>query len=299
MRSLDLRLLAVFDAILREKSVTVAGESLGLSQPVMSQSLSRLRDYFGDQLFVRTSEGMMPTPRALSLASSVGEVLGIVSQRFEPPQAFDPCTSSRTFSFFATDFAAAILVPSLMARFRPHSPNLRVRALPMRPKGMDEALESGEVDLAFGNLSEFGTGFYQTGIYHSDYVCLARGDHPEIRRALTVQQYLSASHALISPLPPGYDGLEKFLRDMLDPARIVLCLPNFFTVLTFLPQSDMLVTMPRRAGTTAARIIGAQVLELPVKIPGFDVKLFWHERFHKDLANQWFRNQVREAFNDR
>jgi len=290
--SLDLRLLVVFDAVLRKRSLTQAGDSLGFSQPLMSQSLSKLRQFFGDPLFVRTSAGMSPTPRARELAPRIASVLQLLQEAVESPEHFDPASSRRSFSFVATDFGAAFLLPRLLRHLQEAAPAVRVRAVSAPRHGVEDMLEAGEADVAIGSFAISRSPFYQRRLYASDYVCLMRAGHPRAQEQLTSEAYLNASHALVAPLPVGYEALERFLLDNIPADRFAVTLPNFLTVLTTLPSSDALFTMSRRAGTEVARLVGASALELPVRIPGFVVRQFWHERFHKDPGSKWFRDLV-------
>jgi DNA-binding transcriptional LysR family regulator len=296
--SLDLRLLIVFDAVMRKASLTVAGDSLGMSQPLVSQSLARLRQYFADPLFVRTSGGMSPTPRARELAPKIETMIHLMQEVLEGPAHFDPATSSRTFSFAATDFGAAYLLPKLLQHLSQHAPHIRVRATNAPRQGVDEMLEQGEVDIAVGSFAVNRQPFYRRRLYYSDYVCLMRHGHPRTEDRLTRDVYLSASHAMVAPLPSGYETLERFLLENIPATNFAVIVPNFLTAITTLPSSDALFTVSRRAGEQIAQLLGAQVLELPVAIPGFIVRQFWHERFHKDPANKWFRDLVYALLTD-
>jgi DNA-binding transcriptional LysR family regulator len=290
--SLDLRLLVVFDAVIRRGSLTLAGDSLGMSQPLVSQSLAKLRQYFGDPLFVRTSAGMSPTPRARELAPKIAAMIQLMQEALESPEQFDPATSTQTFSFAATDFGAAYLLPRLLQYLSKHAPGIRVRAAHAPRQGVDDLLEDGQVDIAFGSFAITRSPFYQRRLYYSDYVCLARAEHPCVRGTLTREVYLSAQHGLVAPLPSGYEALERFLLENVPASNFTVIVPNFLTVLTTLPSSDALFTLSRRAGEQIAQLLRAQLLELPVQIPGFAVRQFWHERFHKDPANKWFRDLI-------
>jgi DNA-binding transcriptional LysR family regulator len=288
---LDLRLLAVFDAVMRKSSVTVAGDSLGVSQPLMSQSLAKLRQYFGDPLFVRTSSGMSPTPRARELAPKIAAMIQLMHEALETPREFDPATSVRTFSFAATDFGAAFLLPKILPYLAKHAPGIRVRATHAPRHGVEDLLEDGEIDLAIGSLSIDRHPVYQRRLFYTDYVCLARTGHPTIQGTLTRDAYLSATHALVA-LPVGYEALERFLLENVPAANLTITVPNFLAVLTTLPGSDALFTIPRHAGIELSELLKAQILELPVTVPGFVVRQFWHERFHRDPANKWFRELI-------
>lgn len=290
--SLDLRLLVVFDAVMRKASLTAAGDSLGMSQPLVSQSIARLRQYFGDPLFVRTSGGMSPTPRARELAPKIAAMIQLMQEALDGSAEFDPATSSRTFSFASTDFGVAYLVPKLLQHLARHAPGIRLRATNAPRYGVDEMIEQGEVDVAVGSFAVNRQPFYQRRLYYCDYVCLARREHPTIKEHLTREGYLCASHAMVAPLPSGYEALEHFLLENIPAANFAVVVPNFLAAITTLPSSDALFTVSRHAGEHIAQWVGAQLLELPVDIPGFTVRQFWHERFHKDPANKWFRDLI-------
>jgi len=294
IHSLDLRLLSVFDAIMNKRSVTLAGYSLGLSQPMMSQSLRKLRHYFGDPLFVKTSSGMMPTPRAHDMHKQIAEVLRIMKESLNPLPSFDPASSSRTFTFLATDFGAALLLPRLLPMLAKRGPHIRVRAITSPSRDVEDVLESGEADVAYGSFRFSGSSIHQKRIYDADYVCIARAGHPLIDGELTEEMYMNASHALVSPVPYGYEGLENFLLRNIASEKFLITIPSFLTIITTLPYSDILFTVPRLVGVKLAQMLKAQLLELPVDIPGFTVYQFWHTRYHKDPANMWFREIMRE-----
>src|SRR5262249_15891420 len=160
--------LVIFDEIMRRSSLTAAGDSLGLSQPLVSQSLAKLRQFFGDALFVRTSGGMSPTPRARELAPQIAEMLKLMQQTIENPGAFDPATSSRTFSVAATDFGAAYLLPKLLQYLSVHAPSIRVRVAHAPRQGVEDMLEEGEIDLAMGSFAVSRRPFYQRRLFESD-----------------------------------------------------------------------------------------------------------------------------------
>ncbi|WP_259460563.1 LysR substrate-binding domain-containing protein [Paraburkholderia sp. BL23I1N1] len=219
-------------------------------------------------------------------------MIQLMQEALEGPGEFDPATSARTFSFAATDFGAAFLLPKLLQYLAKHAPGIRVRATHAPRHGVEEMMEEGEVDLAIGSFAINRLPFYQRRLFDENYVCLVRAGHPTIRSPLTQDAYLSAAHALVAPLPSGYEALERFLLDNVPAANFTVTVPNFLAVLTTLPSSDALFTLPRRAGEQMAELVKAQILELPVSIPGFVARQFWHERFQKDPANKWFRDLI-------
>src|SRR5512134_812475 len=110
----DLNLLVLFDAVLRHRSVSRAAEAVGLSQPAVSNGLRRLREHFHDRLFVRTAEGMVPTPAAEALGGTVSAALAQIRAGFARRGVFDPRAEQRTFTLIMTDIGEIVFLPRLL-----------------------------------------------------------------------------------------------------------------------------------------------------------------------------------------
>ena len=299
IQSLDVRLLTVFASIRRHKSLTLAAQELGLSQPALSQSLAKLRKYFNDPLFVRTPRGMEATPRALELADAVDVVLATVKTRFERSAPFDPLTSKRVFSFYTTDLGAVSLLPALIKRLKKRAPGVRLRTVQLSAHDLSEGLESGDVDLAIGVFPDFGGGIYQQRLYRDAHVCLMRAGHPlALRGRLTRAAYLAAQHVMVSTAGTGHGHgrVEKQLQDVIPAANIVVRVPSFLAAPFLIRDNDLLLTLPRRTGGVLARDLGLKSVKLPLELSALDIHQYWHERFHHDPVHRWFRGVVAELF---
>jgi DNA-binding transcriptional LysR family regulator len=297
--ALEIRLLEVFEAILRSRSVTAAADSLGVTQPAASQALGKLRRCLGDPLFVRTPQGMEPTARGAELAGPIGEMLALARDRLARPVLFDPARAERTFSVFASDAGAAVFAPRVVQRLARVAPGVRLRVAPVVRGRFPLALADGEGDLAFGSFPALGAGFYQQRLYEDDYVCLARRGTDAAREPLTLKRYLAARHVVVSSEGTGHahGAVERQLADALAPGRIIVRVPSFLAALPIAAQSDCILTVPRRValGFGAARL---RVLAPPLPLPRFEVRQYWHERQHADAANRWFRGLVAELFGE-
>ena len=293
---LDMKALTVFSTIMRTRSLSAAADQLELSQPAVSQTVARLRKHFGDVLFARTAQGMRPTQRALELSEPVEEILFILRNKLESKMRFDPSQAQRSFSFLGTDFGVTVFLTRLTQEVRKRAPSSKVRAMPALPLVMKSQLESGEVDLAVGAFSELVAGFHQKALYVDSFVCIAGAQYRGAAGSLSKKEYTQASHALVSPLPGGYESVEKLLRSEVEPARIVLEVPSFMGLLFQLRESDLLCTVPRRVGIGLAELAGLRVYPVPFELPGLDVRQYWHQRVHNDPAHQWFRNLFNELF---
>jgi len=300
IEALEFRLLEVFSAIMRERSVTHAAVSLGLTQPAISQGLRKLRRCLDDTLFVRTLQGVEPTPRALELAGAVSELLHIARERLGRAPLFEPHRAQRTFSYYASDAGAVVFTPPIAAKLRTLAPGVRIRVLPIIPRRFPEGLESGEADLALGSFQGFGAGFYQQRLYEDSYVCLVRAGHPHIRTRLSLKQFLDAQHLIVSAEGTGHAhaAVEKILTRKIAPERIAARVPSFLAALALVAHADYVLTVPGRVGRVFAKPLGLKVFRPPLELPRFEVKQYWHERFGRDPANRWFRELIVSLFGE-
>ena len=299
LRAIDLNLLVVFAAMLEHRSVTRAGEAVGLSQPAMSAAVARLRTLFDDALFVRSGAEMKPTPRALELAEPVRRVIETVRTDILQRSRFDPATSERTFTIITPDIGEINFVPQLLTRFADVAPHASLRALAKPRPAAAEGLESGEAELAVGYFPDLHrAGFFQQKLFDNPHVCIVRAGHPTIGKRLTLKAYLAASHAVVRP-----DGrehvFEQFIQQRGLRRRVLVELSHFMSLLPVLENSDMIATVPRDLADVCRRYADLRIVEPPLKAPVVAVHQFWHLRFHKDPANVWLRSVVRSLFTAR
>jgi len=293
---LDLNLLRAFDAIATEGSVTVAGERIGLSQPAMSNALSRLRQLFGDPLFVRTPRGMRPTPFAQQLAQPVREALRLVQTALQQHAGFDPRSSGNTFRLFMSDIGEMVFLPGLLERIKHEAPGVKIEVVRMPIKEVHTALEAGDIDLAVGFLPGLVTGMRQQPLFREHYVCMLRADHPSIAAKISAKQFREASHVLVSYAGTGHQVIEETFVEAGLSARIAVRVPHFLVVPMILARTDLIVTVPSRVAAVFAQLGHFKVLKLPLAMPSFEVRLHWHQRFHQDPANQWLRAVMAELY---
>lgn len=295
---LDLNLLVVFDAMLNHRSVTLAGESIGLSQPAMSAAVARLRSTFGDPLFVRSGAQMKPTPRALEMAGPVHSVLEQVKRDIVQRSRFAPETTDRTFTLIMPDIGEINFVPRLLEHLAAAAPKARLKTMTRPRAAAAEALESGAAELAIGYFPDLQTaGFYQQKLFDNPHVCLVRSDHPEIGETLTLKAYLAASHAIVRP--EGRQHVhEQFLHQRGLEPRVLLELAHFMSLLEVIESSDLIATVPLDVARVCCRHGRIRQLEVPIESPVIPVYQFWHRLFHKDPANLWLRGVVHSLFAD-
>jgi DNA-binding transcriptional LysR family regulator len=293
---LDLNLLRVFDAVLRDRSVTGAAKHLGLTQPAVSNALARLRAQFEDVLFVRTPTGMDATPYARELAEPVRQALALLESAFAHGPGFDPATSTRAFRFYMSDLGQIEFLPPLVERAQRLAPGVRLEAVALEVEDIGDALAAGALDLAVGFLPGLGPPVRRQPLFRDPYVCLMRADHP-VGTSLTRKKFLTASHALVS-----YKGGHRVIEEALERAglarRIALRVPHFTVVPMVLERSDLILTLPSKVARVYQQRGNFKSLPPPVPIPPADVAAHWHERFERDPGSRWLREMVMELFTE-
>ena len=287
---IDVRWLRLFEQILATRSVTRSAELLGQSQPTVSIWLGKLRERLSDPLFVRTTDGMLPTPRAQALAAPVRDALRALGEIAAPRAPFDPATSTRPWRICMTDASHATLLPRLLATLRAQAPHAPVTAVRIDEETA-AALQSGAADIAVGYIPGLDTGFYQQALFKQDWICLAAPANTRIGATLTLRAYREAGH-VVTAAGTGAADLEAALARARVERRVMLSLPGFLGLAAIVSASDLVATLPRQIGELLARNATLRVLACPFPVPSFTVKQHWHARFHHDPANRWLREQV-------
>ena len=293
MNHIDTRLLMVFDAIRRSGSVSAAAELLGLGQPAVSVALAKLRHRFGDPLFVRTSRGMAPTPVAEELSASVRDVLAALDAVLGHHNVFDPQHADRRFRICMTDISQLVLLPRLWERLRVVAPGIRIEVHPLSGD-TGRMLESGEADLAMGFMPQLEAGFYQQLLFRQSFVCVLGANHPRIADGLSLEQFETEDHAIVTSSGAGPLIVDREIARRLIRRRIALEIPNFLGAAFVAENTDLLVIIPQRLGDLLATHGSFRILPVPFPLPDYPVKQHWHERYHHDPGNRWLRGLIFE-----
>jgi DNA-binding transcriptional LysR family regulator len=288
---LDLNLLITLHALLEERSVTRAGETLGLSQSATSHALNRLRKLFDDPLLVRTSQGMIPTPRAENLLEPLRQILSNIRQLIQTP-TFDPKTAQGKIQIVATDYATVVILPTVLKRVAEEAPHLDIEC---HHWGEDtlEQLRNGAIDLALGgqnppDSSEFN--FQQ--LFVEDFVSIVRADHPVTQSEFTIEAFLAWSHALITVTNSRMGYIDEVLEELGVRRRILLRLPHFLSAPLIVAKTDLILTLPRRLAMLFAGFANLSVLDPPVELDEFNYIQVWHKRRQHEPMHIWLRELI-------
>jgi len=298
LEDINLNLLVSLDALLTEKNVTKAARRLGVTQSAMSHSLRRLRDMFNDQLLVSSSSGMVLTPRAERLAAPLHEELVDLQRVLSDEQRFCPECARRQFRIATTDFTGMVIIPPLLSHIQANAPGVD---LIFRPLDFDRTpwmLETGELAMSIGFGFDSVTGLRRKKLFEDGFSTLVCQNHPMIQSELTLEQFVQAPHALISPTAEGVGVVDRVLEEMGHKRRVALKVPFFAAAPWLISGSEMILTAPSRLAHTLAESFALRVFEPPVDLPTFSIVATWHERFDQDPAHTWLRQALELACAD-
>ncbi|MFO7181566.1 MAG: LysR family transcriptional regulator [Pseudomonadota bacterium] len=301
LSSIDLNLLVVLRAVLDERSVARAAARLHVTPPAVSNALARLRDLFGDPLFVRSGRGITPTPRALELAPILDRSLGLLETSLQGG-AFDPesCTRELTIALSDADLVASL---SAIAKvFTRRLPKATLRVVTLDTLVSLGGLAGESVDLAIGPPVD-EPGLHSQLLFEEAGVLIARRSHPRVRRVLTKEAFNREGHVdillLLGRAGAGNRAVEQAMREAGLVRRIVATVPTFAAAASIVASTDFLSGVPLRAARLFARALPIRILEGPLRPFWFPMHLCWHERTHHDPAVAAFRAVVVEALAER
>ena len=294
LSSIDLNLLVVFAAIHDEGSITRAASKLHLSQPAVSHSLARLRELFGDALFVRSGNAMVPTPLAKRIASPVREALHVLEHDVLERPAFDPSTAKQRFHVGSREVFETSWLPPLAARLRREAPGVELVSVRVPRTDIESELASGKVDVVLDVPAPVGEEIRQQPVLADRLVVVARKGNPRTKKGLDLEAYLASSHILVSSRRRG-PGLEDVaLARLGHRRRVELRCQSHVAALAIVGASDLLLTMPELHASNLDVARDCRVFPLPFDGPPIDVQLYWHESRDDDPASVWLRERLVE-----
>jgi len=299
MPGIDLIDLRILDQLQRTSNISRVAEKVGLSQPSVSVRLSRLRQHFKDPLFVRTSHGMRPTPRADAVITAARQALGLFERAVAPEGAFESATSQRTFRICMTDVGQIAILPKLLTRLNTVSPGVCIDVLNPTDE-IERMLEIGEVDIAIGVTLDKQKGLSTQALFRERFACLVGKNHRRVGKSITVQQFLKEAHVAtnIRSASTGLWVLDQALNNHKISRRIALKVPSLLGLSQIVANTDLLAIVPLHLGLAFAEEGHVKVLELPINLPSYRVMQYWHQRYHLDPGHRWLRGILFELFAD-
>ena len=299
-RRLDLNLLRVLAAIHASGSVTAAGRQLALSQPAVSHALARLREFFGDALFVRSPSGLHPTRLAERIVPEVVGHLRSLEAALAEAGAFDPSSDRVHWRLSMSDLGEILFLPPLAAALRREAPHARLDNVGVPVQAVSAALESREIDLAIGILSTTHRGVVGETLFHERYVAVtARGWRPATGSAgdaLTAKQLAAASLAVASPTATYHESVQRMLDALGLAERTVVHARHYAALPELVTSTDLIAIVPQSYARAMASRWPVRERALPGDAPQYDVQMVWHATAEREPAHLWLRALVRRLF---
>jgi DNA-binding transcriptional LysR family regulator len=305
LKSIDLNLLVYLDVLLRKRNVTRAAESLGISQPAMSNALQRLRTLFSDPLLVRTRSGMSPTERAEQLRPLIREIVASIEKAVESDKGFDASSADRVFRISVSDYGESTLLPHLLRRMRSEAPNITLDILTPSDVSYQD-LEHGNVDMVINRFDELPGSFHQKTIWRDGFSCLI-SKHNRIRNNFDLENYLEASHVWVSKtgmgigvgVEPGASQQLGWVDDALaklgKTRRIRVFTRHYQSAMKLAELRDLIITVPSKAANLLRDHPEIIILPPPFEIPEIELKMAWSPLLQHNPAHQWLRRLITDV----
>ncbi len=291
MKQLDLNLLVIFDAIMTEGSISGASESLNMTQPAVSNAVSRMRQAFNDPLFVKEGRGIKPTTQALSLWNQISKPLLDIRNSVSP-QEFDPATARRTFRIAAADIMVDMVWSPLRKLIESEAPHIDIHTVPYTPQKAQRLLADGEADLIIGISDDMRSADRKQLLFYGDYLSAMGRHNPLAQQELTLERYLQADHLLVSLSGDATGTVDHELSKMNLSRRVAMTVNNFSSVPALLRETNLISVVASTVVAKAAMTGELFVTRCPVEISESQVAIGWHARHDRDAGVKWLKDKV-------
>lgn len=290
LRRIDLNLMLTLQALLMEKHVTRAALRLHKSQPAVSHALSLLRAHFHDPLLVRKNGRNTLTVRAQSILEPLTEALNQLNGLLAAPE-FDPSIAKRRFRLSLSDYAAKIILPSLVKYVRKAAPGLDLAISQASREAMLAQLIEGELDLALGIFPHVSDDIRVQDLFSEGFVCVADKSVLPPSGRLSLEEWLERPHVMLALRPDANDEIERTLSSMGLRRHIALALPHWTAAVDLIPQTDLILTVASRV-VRSRGIKSLRIFDPPLLLPRFAYQQAWHIRRDSDPAHAWLRQAI-------
>ncbi|WP_445682239.1 LysR family transcriptional regulator [Radicibacter daui] len=289
----DVGLLLTLDALLKDLNVTHAAARLNITQSALSARLTRLRQLLNDPLFTpaTSGRGMVPTPHATALVPELAGLIEHFNDFINTAHRFDPATSTRVFRIAATDNPAAILAPDLIPQLQALAPEAKF-ALTLPDKArIAQHLEEGNIDVFIGSTEDMADGLIARNLFDDDFVTAQRRGHPRGAQPITLDEFCTLDHLLISTAGGHFTGMiDTALTEIGRERRVTVSIQSYGLAPLVLASTDCICTLPRRFLTRFNQTL--ELFQPPLALERLGMQLFWHPRMRSDAAHMWLRKQI-------
>ena len=295
IRSFDLNLFVILNAIYTEGSLTKAAEVVGITQPAVSNALSRLREKFNDDLFVRTGSGMVPTQKTENMINDIQSALTLIQQSVNEPDAFNPASAKRNFKLSLGDVSESRVLPFIMKEIYKEAPNISIGSFAYMRSDQVHALSTNNLDFVVDPVIPVSNEINSTKVFEDDFVVMHREGH-EISKMkdVSVDNILDQKHLHVSGRKRGLHLIDVEL-DKIGYKRKVALRCQHFLIAPSIIQSTDLVLMGTRS---FAKRNNLSFVEIPIDIPSMEYFLIWHKSDEGDGGHNWMKDLIIKAFKD-
>lgn len=295
LRKVDLNLLVILDALLTERSVSRAGERIGLSQPAVSAALARLREAFDDPLLVRVGRDFTLTRYASELTVPIRDALDRIELTLLQKPSFNPQTDTRHFSISASDYAGLVLLAPLIRQLSTEAPNVTLHLLP-RSRDVARLLKADQVDLIIEPIELFASSDFPSAPLFSDrWLCALDTSNPHIRdNSITQEAFLQLPHLVYGIGDDRQLNLADQHLTKIGVRRQIGVTVESFLLAPLLVRGTHLITLVlERAAKQLVQTKSVRTVDCPFEVPCIHEAMYWHPRHTTDSGHQWLRQTIR------
>ncbi|MCF8070385.1 MAG: LysR family transcriptional regulator [Desulfobacterales bacterium] len=290
---LDISQLRIFQALLRERNASRVASQVGLTQQAVSDQLRKLRDIFEDRLFIRKSNGMIPTPLAEVLGKKVDTVLKDI-ERLLSPDSFDPALVKATYVISASDYAQQIVLPDLLKIIRQTAPGLKIIIRDLDIDNLDELMVECRVNLAIAFPDFIPSSYSYITLFTEHHVCIASKKSSLLKRKLKLKEIASHPQIIASPVRANFKGsIDAWLQKSGITRNVVVSAPCFSSVPSYIEATDAIAFLPSRVFLND----NLTTVELAENPPVFDIIAAWHSRSDQDPLHNWIVGLLKQQYN--
>ena len=293
-RNINLNLLKVFDAVMRERNITRAAARLCVSQPAISNALSSLRALYGDELFIRTPKGVAPTAKAQEIAGPIRDSLKLVNDTLANSYEFQPESLHRQFTVALTDYGELHFLPYLISELNSSAPGVEVICLPEPGATLRPEMRSGTVDLVWDWVKIDDPQYQVELIFEDRSYCVARNAHPEVSQGLSLDDFLKQEHVALRPTRTHIPMVDRELEKQGLQRKVVTEVSHLLAMPGIVANTNLVACLPERLAQFYAGQMNLAICPNPVFSHPVPVYQMWHKHLDDDTGHAWFRGLLRQ-----
>ncbi len=293
--SFDLNLFVILNAIYTEGSLTKAAQVVGITQPAVSNALSRLRDKFNDDLFVRTGSGMVPTQKTENMIADIQNALTLIQQSVNEPDAFDPGSSKRNFKLSLGDISESRVLPFIMKKIYKNAPNISLGSYAYKRADQVHALSTNNLDFVVDPVIPNSNEINSLKVFEDDFVAIHRDGHNISKiKNITIEDIINEKHLHVSRRKMGVHLIDMELEKVGLKRNVALRCQHFLIAPPIIKSTDLILMATR----SFAKRNNLSFVEIPIEIPSMEYFLIWHKSDEGDGGHIWMKDLITSAFKE-